>query len=243
MDRGAERRGLCAVPACVSDLADVMGCTVALPSGSRFLTFAAGSLEDAKARAWYQETATAEWTDTQFVSYTVELTRRSNPPAYILPKHVMPYVERNLPVFPRSGTVDEESWLYGQVFTVMRDLLSADTVCFVLWSVYTVKKYTHFVPFIPSVLRLNVSAGAGGGWKEPSNGDWEQRSGGLVVPYVPYAPPRARGPVWRCTSSGGWSRQCQSGVQCRTAGSSREHWGGEERYKGARWMRVYRTRH
>lgn len=89
--------------------------------------------------------------------------------------------------------VDDERWSYGQVFRVMRDLLSVDSVCLVPLLVYVVSRYIHFVRHIPSVCRLDVSASVGGGREEPGSRDCGRRTGGSVVPYVPCVPPRAEG--------------------------------------------------
>lgn len=69
--------------------------------------------------------------DKQLVSFTIELTRWSNLRAYVAPKDVMPYIERNLPVLEKGHMRGTERWTEGQVFPVRREHLSVDTVCFV----------------------------------------------------------------------------------------------------------------
>lgn len=103
-----------------------------------------------------------EWVDTQLLSRTVELTRWYNPQAYTVPKHVKPYVERNLPVFDRDGMGGGERWTKKQVFSVVQEPLSVDTGCFVPCLVYAVIWYTHSVPFILPVWRLDAGASVSG---------------------------------------------------------------------------------
>lgn len=74
----------------------------------------------------------------------------------------MPYVEQKLAVFLRDGMAGREMGSYGKVFTVLENLLSADTVCSVTWLVYRVDRYSYFVPLIPPAWRLDVSANVGG---------------------------------------------------------------------------------
>lgn len=74
----------------------------------------------------------------------------------------------------------------------MRGLLVVNTVCFVPWSVYAATQNTHLVPFISSVWGSDVSASVGFGREEPNDGDCGREPGTLVVPYLPYVPPRAR---------------------------------------------------
>lgn len=90
--------------------------------------------------------------------------------AYIVPKLVMLIVEQNLQVRARGGMRDGEGWTYGQVVSVLPELLSVDTVFFVLWLVYVVSRHTHVVPFVPSMWRLNVTASAKGEREEPGCG-------------------------------------------------------------------------
>lgn len=92
---------------CVSAFPRILGCTVALQFCMRLLAFSAGHSEDTIVQAWSRKTSAVKGVDTQFVSYTAELTRWSNPGACVVSKQAVPYVEGNLPLFERAGTRGE----------------------------------------------------------------------------------------------------------------------------------------
>lgn len=127
------------------------------------------------------------------VLYTVELPPWPELQDYVVPKHVMLFVERNLPVVRRGGMVDGEMWSYGQGFTVRRVLLSVDTACFVSWLVHGASRYKHSVPSIPLLWQLDWCASVCGRGKKPSDGNCGQGPERQAVLYVLYVPPRARG--------------------------------------------------
>lgn len=118
---------------------------------------------------------TAERMGTRFVSCTVKFMRRLNPRANFVLKLLVPLMEQNLALFPRCGTGDGERWWYGQVFTVIRNLLFVDAVYFVL------------------VAQVEVFASVGGRREEQGDGYFWRELGGPGVPYLSYVPPRARG--------------------------------------------------
>lgn len=76
---------------------------------------------------------------------------------------------------------------------VMVELLSVDTSCFVPWGVCAFNRCTHFVPFIPSMSRLDIGDSASGERGALREGDLEREtvaSTARNVPAVPYWAPR-----------------------------------------------------
>lgn len=136
----------------------------------RFFAFLAGCSEDLTVRTLYRRIVTVEWVDIQLVSYTVKSTSRTNLRAYVVPKRVSPYVENNIPTFVCSGMRGERRWTYAEIFAVMRELVSADAISFSPWLLNAVSWYPQFVPFIPSLWRLDVSAGRRGDRDEALTG-------------------------------------------------------------------------
>lgn len=156
----------------------------------------------------------------------------------------MPYVEQNLPGFMKGEIVDRERWSYGQVITVLRVLLSVDTVCFVPWFVYAASRYTHFVPSLSSVWRLDVSASVSSEREGPGDGNAGREPEGSVVPYLPYVPPRAEGRYRGARLVGlGTVNICSVSTVVPPVVAEAMREGSKKTYKGARWMRVYRMRH
>lgn len=133
------------------------------------IPLAVGRSEDPIERTWHRKSLVVDWVYTQFVSYMVKLTWWPDPPAYAVLKPVMPHVQGSIPVFDKSAIRGQKRWTYGQVFVVLPKLLSVDTRCFVFWLVDAVKRYTHFVPFIPSMWRCDAgfsNSGERGALKE-----------------------------------------------------------------------------
>lgn len=80
-----------------------------------------------------------------------------SPRAYVVPKYLLPLVERNLPAFQRGGMTHDERWTYEQVLTVVRGLETVNAVYLVPRLVYAVNRYTNYMPFIPCFWRFDLS--------------------------------------------------------------------------------------
>lgn len=76
-------------------------------------------------------------------------------------------VERIVPASRRGGMIEDERRTYELVLTVLPDNATLHALCIAPWLVNVVKRYTHYVPFVPSLWRSDLSASS----REPVSAD------------------------------------------------------------------------